>query len=76
MTIQTEPKTAAEQESCGHLRTVVVILPRNHDGKGYYADQGCATCGVHLRLLPKPETVARRKRIGRKSKTAGRRYGA
>jgi hypothetical protein len=64
MTIQTESKTAAEQESCDHVKTVVVILPRNPDGQGHYTDQRCATCGVHLRFLPTLETVARRKRQG------------
>jgi hypothetical protein len=39
MTIQTEsktePKTAAEQKSCDHLKTVDAILPHNPDGKGH-----------------------------------------
>jgi hypothetical protein len=65
MTTETEPKTAdSKTDRCNHLQTVTVILPRNPDGKGHYADQRCAACGVHLRFLPKPETVARRKRIG------------
>jgi len=37
MTIQTEPKTVAEQESCDHVKTVVFILPRNPDGQGHEA---------------------------------------
>ena len=34
------------------LKTVAVVLPRNRDGSGHYAEQRCEDCGMHIRWLP------------------------
>jgi hypothetical protein len=46
---------------CAHNQTTTELLPQ---GSKHYAKLRCATCGEHLRFLPKPENVERRKLNG------------
>jgi hypothetical protein len=46
---------------CAHNQTSTELLPQ---GSKHYAKLRCATCGEHLRFLPKPENVERRKLNG------------
>ena len=46
---------------CAHNQTTTELLPQ---GNQHYAKLRCATCGEHLRFLPKPENVERRKLNG------------
>ena len=39
---------------CAHTQTTTELLPQ---GSTHYAQLRCATCGEHLRFLPKPENV-------------------
>jgi hypothetical protein len=50
------PKDALSQ--CAHNQTITELLPQ---GSPHYAKLRCATCGEHLRFLPKPENAERRK---------------
>ena len=43
---------------CAHNRTTTELLPQ---GSKHYAKLRCAICGEHLRFLPKPENLERRK---------------
>jgi hypothetical protein len=43
---------------CAHNQTTTELLPQ---GSKHYAKLRCANCGEHLRFLPKPENVERRK---------------
>jgi hypothetical protein len=43
---------------CTHNQTTTELLPQ---GSKHYAKLRCAACGEHLRFLPKPENLERRK---------------
>jgi hypothetical protein len=53
------PKGALSQ--CAHNQAITELLPQ---GSKHYAKLRCATCGEHLRFLPKPENAERRKLNG------------
>jgi len=47
-----------EYSACPHSATFSELLPPGHL---HYAEERCAACGSHLRWLPRPETVQRRR---------------
>jgi hypothetical protein len=55
---QSKTKTAFSQGVCKHEATRTARLPDNHM---HYAQLVCALCGRHLRWLPRPENVERRR---------------
>ena len=55
---QRKTGNAFPQGVCKHEVTRTARLPDNHV---HYAQLLCALCGVHLRWLPRPETIARRR---------------
>jgi hypothetical protein len=48
---------------CTHSLTATELLPRESQ---HYAKLVCADCGAHLRFLPRPENVEKRKLTGYK----------
>ena len=47
-----------EYSACPHSATVTEQMPRGHL---HHAEVRCANCGAHLRRLPKPSNVERRR---------------
>jgi hypothetical protein len=47
-----------EYDACPHSATVTEQMPAGHL---HHAARRCAYCGCHLRWLPKPETIERRR---------------
>jgi hypothetical protein len=51
-------------ESYQHCKHTATVIPRMPEGHTHYVQLKCASCGLHIRWLPKPETIERRRLNG------------
>jgi hypothetical protein len=56
-----KPDDAAEYATCPHNATVTQQMP---PGSVHFAQAKCVNCGQHIRWLPRPENIERRRLDG------------